>query len=107
MTADDINNICVIGAGNMGQQISLLCANSGYRTVCTDISEEQLQKAQAFVEKYLPERLAKGRLTQKEVDMIKGNIFFIRDLKEALKEADFVIEAAVEILEVKGNCLNR
>ena len=101
VNVNDINNICVIGAGNMGHQISLLCAISGYKTVCTDISEEQLQKAEAFVEKYLPGRVAKGRLTQEQADQARANISFTKDLNEALKDADFVIEAAVEIMDIK------
>ncbi len=48
MTADDIENICVVGAGNMGHQISLLCAIYGYKTTCTDVVPEILKKAENF-----------------------------------------------------------
>ena len=40
MNIDDIKNIAVIGAGNMGHQIAMLCAIHGYKTVCTDINDE-------------------------------------------------------------------
>jgi len=39
MNIDDIKTIAVIGAGNMGHQISMLCAIHGYKTVCTDINK--------------------------------------------------------------------
>ena len=48
MNIDDVKNICVVGAGNMGHQISLHCAIMGYNVTCTDISEEILGKAETF-----------------------------------------------------------
>ena len=48
MNIDDVKNVCVVGAGNMGHQISLLCAIHGFKTTCTDISEDMLKKAENF-----------------------------------------------------------
>ncbi|MBS4023937.1 MAG: 3-hydroxyacyl-CoA dehydrogenase family protein [Dethiobacter sp.] len=101
MNIDDVKKICVVGAGNMGHQISLQCALSGYKTVCTDISEEQINKASSFVEKYLPQRVAKGRLTQEQADQAKANISFTTSLEEATRDVDFVIEAAIEKINIK------
>ncbi|MDW7675138.1 MAG: 3-hydroxyacyl-CoA dehydrogenase NAD-binding domain-containing protein, partial [Bacillota bacterium] len=42
MKVEDIKKICVVGAGNMGHQISLQAALSGFQVTCTDISEETL-----------------------------------------------------------------
>lgn len=101
MTIDDIKKICVVGAGNMGHQISLLCAIHGYQTVCTDVVPEILQKAEKFADTYLPGRVEKGKMTKEAAEKARRNISFTLDLKEAAKDADFVIEAVVEILEVK------
>ena len=101
MNVNDIKKICVIGAGNMGHQISLVCALAGYQTVCTDISEEQLQKAKSFVEKYLPSRVAKGKMTQEEADVAKASLTFTTSLEEAVSDVDYIIEAAVEKLHIK------
>ncbi|MGB9697890.1 MAG: 3-hydroxyacyl-CoA dehydrogenase family protein [Thermodesulfobacteriota bacterium] len=101
MTVDDIKKICVVGAGNMGHQISLLCAIHGYQTVCTDVVPEILQKAEKFADTYLPGRVEKGKMTKEAAEKARQNISFTLDLKEAAKDADFVIEAVVEILEVK------
>ncbi len=101
MTVDDIKKICVVGAGNMGHQISLLCAIHGYQTVCTDVVPEILQKAEKFADTYLPGRVEKGKMTKEDAEKARRNISFTLDLKEAAKDADFVIEAVVEILEVK------
>lgn len=101
MSIGGIKNICVVGAGNMGHQISLVCALAGYKTTCTDISLEQLDKAKNFVDNYLPGRVTKGRLTQEQAEQARDNLDFDSSLEKAVGDADFVIEAAVEIIEVK------
>ncbi|MBC8442081.1 MAG: 3-hydroxyacyl-CoA dehydrogenase family protein [Deltaproteobacteria bacterium] len=101
MKIDDIKNIAIIGAGNMGHQISLHCAIKGYNITCTDISEEMLEKANSFVDKYLPGRVAKGKMTEDEAKAVRGRIRFTNSLEDAVKDADYVIEAAIEVLDVK------
>jgi len=101
MKIDDIKNICVVGAGNMGHQISLLCAIHGYKTTCTDIAPDILKKAEKFADTYLPGRVEKGKMTKEVAEKARKNISFTSDLKEAAKNADYVIEAAVEVLAVK------
>ncbi len=101
MTIGDIKNICVVGAGNMGHQISLLCAIHGYKTTCTDIVPDILKKAEKFADTYLPGRVEKGKMTKEVAEKARKNISFTSDLKEAAKNADYVIEAAVEVLAVK------
>jgi 3-hydroxybutyryl-CoA dehydrogenase len=85
----------------MGHQISLLAAMHGFETWCADIVTEQLVKAQAFVDRYLPERVAKERITQEEADSARRLLHFTPDLVEAAASADFVIEAATEKLDLK------
>ena len=101
MNIDDIKNIAVIGAGNMGHQISLLCAIHGYRTVCTDINAEVLKKAENFADTYLAGRVEKGRLTREQADAARQRISFTADMAEAVKDADYVIEAVLEVLDIK------
>jgi 3-hydroxybutyryl-CoA dehydrogenase len=101
MTINDIKNICVVGAGNMGHQISLLCAIHGYKTTCTDVLPDILKKAEKFADTYLPGRVEKGKLTKEQAEAARKNISFTLDLKEAAKDADYVIEAVVEVLDAK------
>jgi 3-hydroxybutyryl-CoA dehydrogenase len=101
MTVNDIKNVCVVGAGNMGHQISLLCAIYGYKTTCTDVIPEVLKKAEKFVDTYLPGRVEKGKLTKEQAETARKNISFTSSLEEAAKGADFVIEAAIEVLDIK------
>ena len=101
MKVEDIKKICVIGAGNMGHQIALCSALAGYQVTCTDISQEMLNKAEDFARSYLPERVTKGKLTQEQADQALMNLRFTQNLEEAAGDTDFVIEAAVEKLDIK------
>lgn len=101
MIIDDIKKICVVGAGNMGHQIAILCALHGFQTSCTDIDQNTLDKATAFADQYLPGRVAKGKLTEQEARETCERLSFTPDLAEAAGGADYVIEAAVEVLEIK------
>lgn len=101
MKIDDIRKVCVVGAGNMGHQIALQVAMSGFQVSCTDTSADALQKAEQFVGTYLPDRVAKGKLTTEQAASAKQNIEFTDSLKEATKDVDFVIEAATEKLALK------
>lgn len=101
MKIEDLKNVCVVGAGNMGHQISLQCALSGYKTVCTDVIPAVLEKAEKFVDNYLAGRVQKGKMTEDAAKAARANISFTGDLKEAAKNADLVIEAILERIELK------
>ncbi len=101
MKIEDVKNICVVGAGNMGHQISLQCAISGYRVKCTDVIPEVLKKAEDFAGSYLEGRVKKGKMTEEQAKKVRGNISFTGSIEEAARDADFVIEAVLERLELK------
>lgn len=101
MKIEDIKNICLVGAGNMGHQIAVCCALAGYQVTCTDISQEMLNKAESFAKSYLPERVVKGRLSQEKAEGVLTKLRFTPSLEEAAGEADFVIEAAIEKIDIK------
>ena len=96
-----VEKICVLGAGNMGHQIALSAALAGYQVKCTDVRQEALQKAEQFAGSYLGERVAKGKLSGEDARSARENISFTTDLKEAACDADLVIEAVLENLELK------
>jgi 3-hydroxybutyryl-CoA dehydrogenase len=101
MQIADVKNIAVIGAGNMGHQIALLCAIHGYKTACTDVKPDVLNKAEAFADSYLPGRVDKGKMTREQAEQARAKLSFTPSLDEAVKDADYVIEAVLEILDVK------
>lgn len=101
MTLPGINKICVVGAGNMGHQIALCCAIAGYQVKSTDTNPEILKKAEDFANSYLSGRVTKGKMSEETAKQARANISFTSDLKEAASDADVVIEAILEKLDLK------
>jgi 3-hydroxybutyryl-CoA dehydrogenase len=97
----EIKKIAVLGAGLMGNGIAHVCAQAGYEVKMRDIDQKFVDKGVATIKKNLERGLEKGRITQKEIDNILGRIKGILDLKEAVKDADLVIEAVPEIVSLK------
>jgi 3-hydroxybutyryl-CoA dehydrogenase len=60
-----------------------------------------LKKAENFTDSYLPGRVKKEKMTPEQAKKARENISFVSDLKEAVKEADYVIEAIIEVLDLK------
>lgn len=98
---DKVNNILVVGSGAMGSQIGMVCALAGYDVTVQDIDEGMLEKAQKQLRERMARNVEKGRTSQEEVDAAFGRMTFTTDLEDPASEADFVIEAAVEKLDVK------
>jgi 3-hydroxybutyryl-CoA dehydrogenase len=97
----EINKIAVIGAGNMGHQIALCAALSGFKVKCTDTNSDILNKAIQFAENYLNERVSKNKLTKEAATRARENIAFVSTIDEAAADADLVIEAIIEKLAIK------
>lgn len=107
IAVNTVKTICVVGAGNMGHQIALQAALTGFTTYCTDVSEITLAKARDFAANYLAERVKKGKMTQETADEVQARIKFTDSLEEAAANADMVIEAIVEILDIKRDLFSR
>ncbi len=107
MNTDDIQQVCVIGAGTMGSQIALQCALSGYAVNLTDAAAGALERGMASNRTLVGQRVSKGRITQETGEAALGRLLPIADLAEAVREADFVIEAAFEDLLVKREIFAR
>jgi 3-hydroxybutyryl-CoA dehydrogenase len=100
-TMSEIKNVVVVGAGAMGSQIGMICALAGVHATVTDIAEPALDKAETELRQRLSRDVEKGRRSQLQVDEAFGRLFFSTDLNRAASTADYVIEAAVEKLDVK------
>ncbi len=96
-----MKNIAVIGAGNMGHQIAICAALSGFKVTCVDTNPDILNKAIAFADNYLKERVIKGKLSEEAANLARTNLAFISNVEEAAKDADLVIEAIIEKLDIK------
>ncbi len=94
-----LSRIGVIGSGNMGNGIAQVAAQSGYQVTLFDISQEQLAKAKATMEKSLAKLSEKGKLKESPSAILEKLKFTTQF--DDLKTAEFVIEAASENREIK------
>lgn len=96
-----MQRIAVIGAGLMGHGIALEFAAHDYEVTLHDQSEAQLARARASIAEGLARLVAAGRISQEIADAAPARISFETDLQSAVAEADLIIEAVSENLEVK------
>src|SRR5512143_4088000 len=97
----EIKNFVVLGAGAMGAQIAALAAESGFDVKIRDIEEKFLQRGRQIIESNYDKRIQRGRFTEEGKKQVLGRITFLTDLKTAMQDADYVIEAVPEILSLK------
>jgi len=97
----EIKKIAVLGAGLMGNGIAHVCAQAGYEVKMRDIDQKFIDKGLSTIKKNLERGIAKGKITQDEVDTILTRIHGVLDLEDAVKDADLVIEAVPEIVSLK------
>jgi len=94
------NKIAVVGAGIMGSGIAQVAAQSGYQVNLNDLEERFLERALKAMRKSLELMERKGKLTE-PIKTILAKIHCTTDFEEAVREANLVIEAVPEILELK------
>jgi len=95
-----IKNVFVVGAGTMGNGIAQVSAQAGYNVTMSDIKDEFLSRGMATIEKSLDRMIKKGTLQENEKAELMSKIKTTTDLNDA-RDADLVIEAAPEELELK------
>jgi 3-hydroxybutyryl-CoA dehydrogenase len=101
---ESIRTIGVVGAGTMGHGIAQVAAQSGYDVVLVDVVPEALAKGRAQIGKGLDRLVSKGKLGAEDRDRAFDRVTTGGDLA-ALAQADLVVEAVVEKLEVKQRVL--
>jgi 3-hydroxybutyryl-CoA dehydrogenase len=97
----EIKNICVLGAGLMGNGIAQICAQAGYQVWMRDIEQRFIDEGMKTIAKNLAREVEKGKRIQEEMDAVLGRIRPTLDLKEAAAEADVVVEVVIEVMDVK------
>ncbi len=98
-----MKNICVIGAGTMGNGIAHVFAQSGFRVHLIDVQRAQLEKALQSITRNFDRQIAKGTVTEEQKSEALEHIHTFTDIPEGVKSADLVIEAATESAELKLN----
>lgn len=98
-----IANLAVIGSGIMGRGIAYASAVGGFTTHIHDVSEKALDSAREEIEAFIAGGMERGKITSEEAVKIRERIIYAKNLASVAKEADFVIEAVPEVMEIKRN----
>ena len=101
MSTNKIQSISVIGGIQMGHQIAMLAAVGGFNTVLQDVQDTALQSAKEKLEVIMNKWVQKGKLSEDSRLAAFTRLQFTTDLNKAASNADLIIEAVVEKIEVK------
>ncbi len=96
-----IKKIAVLGAGLMGAGIAQIAAQAGFDVSIRDMEDRFVENGMAAIKNNLDRAVSKGKLDKEEAQKVMGRIRGTIDLKEAVQDADMVIEAIIEIMEIK------
>lgn len=102
-----MDKIAILGAGTMGSGISYVTATTGYQTCLYDPYPEMLEKARAYHRKLVDRAVEKERLTLEAAHDYWGHVAYTGDLPTALHDADLVIEAAPEKMDLKKDLMRQ
>ena len=100
-----LTRVAVLGSGTMGHGIAQVCAAAGYQTRLFDVAEPALTAARTKIEANLDKGIAKGKVTAGAKAATLANLGLSTVLAEATKDADMVIEAVPEKLDLKHKVL--
>ncbi|MCA0971964.1 3-hydroxyacyl-CoA dehydrogenase family protein [Halobacillus litoralis] len=102
-----VKRIAVVGAGAMGHQIAMLSALAGYETYLQDISEDSLEAADRKLKDILNRWIEKEKLTAEAYEEAFHHLHMTTSLEEAAGQADLVVEAVVEKLDLKREVFSK
>jgi len=97
----EVKSIAVIGAGTMGRGIAYAAALGGYRTVLEDVSRGVVEQAIAWIKNAFDEGVAREKVSPSDRDAAMARISTAHVVDEAIRDADLIIEAVPEELEMK------
>lgn len=101
MEPEPIQTICIVGAGFMGVQIGVQLATHGYPVSLYDASQRVLQNAPQALAQEIDARIALQQITMTQKQAILDRFRLVADLTEAVSQADLMIEAVPERLDLK------
>jgi enoyl-CoA hydratase/3-hydroxyacyl-CoA dehydrogenase len=101
MKATDIKQIAVMGAGDMGHGIAEVALLAGYKVAIRDIEQRFIDKGFSRIKESLEKLVEKQKVTEENKKAMLANIQTFINIAESVKDADFVIEAVPEIMDLK------
>jgi len=103
----EIKRVAVIGAGSMGSGIGYICAMKGYDVSMSDVNEELLKRGTTRIREMIVEGVSRGKLMPKEAEEVMKRVKGTTSIAEAAREADLVIEAVFENMDVKKDVFKK
>ena len=97
----NIKNVAVIGSGTMGNGIAHVFAQNGFEVTLIDISQPALEKALKTITGNLDRQIKKEVITESDKAATLSRITTANEVKDGVKNADLVVEAATENFEIK------
>ncbi|MFN2356299.1 MAG: 3-hydroxybutyryl-CoA dehydrogenase [Desulfotignum sp.] len=97
----EITKICVLGAGIMGAGIAQISARAGFQVFIRDMEDRFVENGLSTIKSNLDRAVSKGKMDQVEADAVFDRITGTTDLTLAAAEADLVIEAIIEVMDIK------
>ena len=97
-----IQKVAVIGAGTMGSGIAQVCAQVGWETRLFDAFPEGLEAGMSRIDAFWDKGIARGKTTPEQKDEWTSNLHPTSDMVSAVRDADMVIEAVPEVLQIKA-----
>ncbi|MBD1382935.1 3-hydroxyacyl-CoA dehydrogenase family protein [Metabacillus arenae] len=96
-----MTKIAVIGSGTMGRGIAYIAALNGFTVALHDINKESLKNAEKYIYDEWAKSEQRGFITKDDMEKGESNLNFSSNMKECVEDADLVIEAVLEIMDVK------
>jgi len=97
----EIKKVAVIGAGAMGTGIAYVCAVKGYNVSIRDVNEDLVKRGMGKIREMIATGVNRGKLTPREAEEIMKRTKSTTDVAEAVRDADLVIEAVFEDMDLK------
>ena len=96
----EFTTIGVVGLGTMGAGIAEVFARNGFSVVGVEVNEESLERGRQHLENSTARAVSRGKLSEEDQQALVGRVAFTTSIKD-LADADFVVEAVVESIELK------
>lgn len=101
-----IQTVGVVGAGSMGSGIANLAASSGFKVILNDVETKYLENGLARIEAFMQKGVERGKVTEAQKAEVLERISATTNIED-LKDADIVIEAVIEDLDVKKDVFSK
>ncbi len=97
----EIKKVCILGAGIMGAGIAQFAAQAGFDVMIRDMEDRFVENGITTIKGNLDRAVSKGKMDLADADKIMGRITGTTDLTMAAQDADLIIEAIIEVMEIK------